>query len=96
MRIEVISSRTLTYISVEPTLFDQIIMDNSVTRECKSSRRILTRKWRSTSVFAKTARGHYGSKTDWWFLKIGTSRRKFWMGLTSPISPCTQEAQDVP
>jgi hypothetical protein len=24
--------------------------------------------------------------------KIGTSRRKFWMRLTSPNSPCTQEA----
>jgi hypothetical protein len=63
-----------------------------VTRECKSSRKILTRKWRSISAFAKTPRGYYGSKTDWWFLKIGTSRRKFWMRLTSPNSPCTQEA----
>jgi hypothetical protein len=63
-----------------------------VTRECKSSRRIFIKKWRSISVFAKTAKGYYGLKTDWWFLKIETSRRKSWMRLISPNSPCTQEA----
>jgi hypothetical protein len=92
MRIEVIPSGTLTYISIKPTLLIRLLWPNSVTGECKSSRKILTRKWRSISAFAKTARGYYGLKTDRWFLKIGTSRRKFWMRLTSLNSPCTQEA----
>jgi hypothetical protein len=35
MKIEVIPSGALSHISVEPTLQDQIIMANSVTRECK-------------------------------------------------------------
>jgi hypothetical protein len=63
-----------------------------VTREFKSSRRIFIRKRRSISVFAKIARGYCGLKTEWWFLKIETSRRESWMRLISPNSLCTQEA----
>jgi hypothetical protein len=66
-----------------------------VTSECKSSKRIFIRKWRSISVFAKTARGYYGLKTNWWSLKIEASRRKFWMRLISPNFPCTKMYHDL-
>jgi hypothetical protein len=92
MRIEVIPSGTLTYISVEPTMLDQIIIAQLGDKGVQTIKENLNQKVRSISVFAKTARGYYGSKTNWWFLKMVTSRTKFWMRLTSPNSPCTQEA----
>jgi hypothetical protein len=44
MKIEVIPSGALSHISVEPTLQDQIIWPNSVTRECKSLKRTSIRR----------------------------------------------------
>jgi hypothetical protein len=63
-----------------------------VTRECKSLKRTSIRRHRSISVSAKMRRIYYGLKADWWFLKIRISRRKSWMKLISPNSPCIQEA----
>jgi hypothetical protein len=63
-----------------------------VIRECKSLKRTYIRRHRSISVFAKMGRVFCGLKADWWFLKIRISRRKFWMKLISPNSPCIQEA----
>jgi hypothetical protein len=92
MKIEVIPFDALSHISIEPTLQDQIIMANSVTRECKSLRRISIRKRRSTSVLAKIGRVYCGLMTDWWFLRIKILRIKSWMRLTSPNSSFIQEA----
>jgi hypothetical protein len=63
-----------------------------VIRECKSLKRTYIRRHRSISVFAKMGRVFCGLKADWWFLKIKISRRKSWMKLISPNSPCIQEA----
>jgi hypothetical protein len=62
MKIGVVPSGALDYISIEPTLLDQIIMAQLVIRECKSSRKCLTRRPRSTSASAKTVRKHYGRR----------------------------------
>jgi hypothetical protein len=91
MRIEVIPSGTLSHLSIKPTLQDQIIMAQLSNKGVQIIKEII-RKQRSISVFAKTTRGYYGLKIDCRFLKIETSRRKSWMRLISPNSPCTREA----
>jgi hypothetical protein len=92
MRIEVIPSGTLSHLSVEPALQDQIIMAQLSDKRVQIIKENLNQKVASISAFAKIAKGYYRLKTDWWFLKIDISRRKPWMRLISPNSPCTREA----
>jgi hypothetical protein len=56
MKIEVIPSGTLSHISIEPTLQDQIVM----AQLSDKGMRIFIRRWKSIRVFAKTARGYCG------------------------------------
>jgi hypothetical protein len=65
MRIEVIPSGILNYISIEPTLLDQIIMAQLGDKGVQIIKEILTRKLRSISASARTVWEYYGSKTDW-------------------------------
>ena len=88
MKIEVIPSDALCHISIEPTLQDQIIMAQLSDKGVQIIKENLHQKIEKYKCFAKIRRGYYGLKPDWWFLKIRISRRKSWMRLISPNSPC--------
>jgi hypothetical protein len=92
MKIEVISSGTLSHISIEPTLQDHIIMAQLSEKGVQIIKENLHQKAKKYNVFAKLGRVYYGLKTNWWFLKIKISRIKSWMRLISPNSPCIREA----
>jgi hypothetical protein len=92
MRIEVIPSVTLSHNSIEPTLQDHIIMAQLSDKGMQIIKENLHQKVEKYKCFRQDSRGYYGLKTDWWFLRIKTSRRKSWMRLISPNSPCTREA----
>jgi hypothetical protein len=92
MKIEVIPSGALSHISVEPTLRDQIIMAQLSDKGLQIIKDNLHQKTEKYKFFRQDGKGICGSKADWWFLKIRISRRKSWMKLISPNSPCIQEA----
>jgi hypothetical protein len=90
LNMEVVSPGTLDYISVKPTLQEQIIMAQLSDKGVQIIKCSIKR-WISINAFIRTARVLYGSKTDWLFPRIQNSGRKFW---TRPISqnfPCTPE-----
>jgi ribonuclease HI len=89
LNMEVVSLGTLNYISVEPTLHEQMSWHRLVTRVFKSLRICSNKRWISTNAFVRTAREFYGLKTDWLFLRISNSGRKYWMKLIFPNFPCT-------
>jgi hypothetical protein len=41
------------------------------------------------NAFVRTTREFYGLETDWLFLRIPNSGRKYWMKLIFPNFPCT-------
>jgi hypothetical protein len=92
MKIEVIPSGALSHISVEPTLRYQIIMAQLSDKGGRIIKENLHQKTKKYKCFAKMGRVNCGLEADWWFLKIRISRRKSWMRLISPNSPCIQEA----
>jgi ribonuclease HI len=73
MRIEVIPSGTLSHISVEPTLLDQIIMAQLSDKGVQIIKENLQQKVEKYKCFRQDRKGYYGLKTDWWSLKIETS-----------------------
>ena len=92
MRIEVVPSGTLSHISVEPTLLDQIIMAQLSDKGVQIIKEHLNQKVEKYKCFRQDSKGILWFETDWWFLKIETSRRESWMRLISPDSPYTREA----
>jgi hypothetical protein len=92
MRIEVIPSSTLSHISIEPTFLDQIIMAQLGDKGVQIIKENLNQKVEKYKCFRQDSKGILCLMIDWWFLKIETSRRKSWMRLISPNSPCTREA----
>jgi hypothetical protein len=76
MKIKVIPSGTLSHISIEPTLQDQVIMAQLSDKGMQIIKENLHQKVEKYKCFANTTRGYCGLKTDWWFLRIKTSRRK--------------------
>jgi hypothetical protein len=60
-----------------------------VTRVFKSLRICSNKRWISTNAFVRKAREFYGLKTDWLFLRIQKSGRKYWMKLIFLNSLCT-------
>jgi hypothetical protein len=79
MNMKVVSPGTLDYISVEPTLQDQIIMAQLSDKGVQIIKEMLHEKWISINVFVRTARAFYGLKSDWLFPRIQNSESKFWM-----------------
>jgi hypothetical protein len=65
MRIEVVPSGTLNYISIEPTLLDQIIMAQLGDKGVQIIKENLNQKDKKYNASAKTVREYYGSKIDW-------------------------------
>jgi hypothetical protein len=70
MNMEVVSPSTLDYISVEPTLQDQIIMAHLSDKDVQIIKGMLNQKWISINVFVRIARAFYGLKADWLFPRI--------------------------
>jgi ribonuclease HI len=64
MKIEVIPSDTLSYISVEPTLLDQIIMAQLGDKRVQIIKENLNQKVEKYKCFRQNTRGYYGSKID--------------------------------
>jgi hypothetical protein len=89
LNLEVVSSGTLGYISVEPTLHEQIVMAQMGDKGVQVIKEMLEQKVDKYNAFVRIAREFYGLKTDWLFLRILNSERKYWMKLTFPNSPCT-------
>jgi hypothetical protein len=77
LNMEVISSGTLDYISVEPTLHEHIIMAQIGDKGVQVLKRCSNKRWISTNAFVRIAREFYGLKTDWLFLRIPNSGRKY-------------------
>jgi hypothetical protein len=89
LNMEVVSLGTLDYISVEPTLQEQIVLPQIGDKGIKSLRRCSSKRWISTNAFIRTARVFYGMKTGWLFPRTQNSGRKSWTKLTSQNFPCT-------
>jgi hypothetical protein len=65
MRIEVIPSGTLNYISIEPTLLYQIIMAQLGDKEVQIIKENLNQKDEKYKCFRQDSKGTLCSKTDW-------------------------------
>jgi hypothetical protein len=65
MKIKVVPSGTLDYISVEPTLSDQIVMAQLSDKGMQIIKEMLNQKIQKYKFFSETVKGHYGSKTGW-------------------------------
>jgi hypothetical protein len=89
LSMEVIPPSTLDYISVEPTLQDQIILAQLGDKGAQIIKEMLTQKVKSISAFARTSRVCYGLKTNLLFPRIQNLGRKFWTRLISPNFPYT-------
>jgi hypothetical protein len=84
LNMEVVSRETLDYISIEPTLQDQIIVAQLGDKGVHIIKDMLTQKVEKYKCFVTIARAYYGSKTNLLFPKIKILGRKFWMRLISP------------
>jgi hypothetical protein len=89
LNMEVISPGALDYISVEPSLQEQIVLAQIGDKGVKALRKCSNKRWISTNAFVRTAREFYGLKTDWLFLETQNSGRKYWTKLIFPSFPCT-------
>jgi hypothetical protein len=89
LNIEVVSSGALSYISVEPTLHEQIVMAQIGDKGVQVIKEMIEQKAEKYKCF------HQDSKGILWFgdrlvvPKNPSSERKYWMKLTFLNSPCT-------
>jgi hypothetical protein len=89
LNMEVVSSGTLSYISVEPTLHEQVVMAQIGDKGVQIIKEMLEQKGDKYKCF------HQDSKGVLWFEdrlvvpKIQSSGRKYWMKLIFPNFPCT-------
>jgi hypothetical protein len=92
MKIEVIPSGALSHIFVETTLQDQIIMAQLSDKGVQIIKENLHQKTEKYKCFRQDGKGilWFGSRLV--VPKKRISRRKSWMGLISPNSPCIQDA----
>jgi hypothetical protein len=67
LNIEVVSSCALSYISVEPTLHEQIVMAQIGDKGVQVIKEMIEQKAENTNVSVRTAKGFYGLETDWLF-----------------------------
>jgi hypothetical protein len=89
LKIEVISSGALNYISVEPTLQEQIVMAQIGDKGVQVIKEMIKQKAENTNASVRTAKESYGLETDWLFPRTLSSERRYWMKLTFQNSPCT-------
>jgi hypothetical protein len=89
LKIEVVSSGALSYISVEPTLQEQIFMAQMGDKGVQVIKEMFEQKVEKYKCSVRTAKEFYGLETDWWSPRTLSSERKYWMKLTFQNSPCT-------
>jgi hypothetical protein len=91
LNMEMVSLGTLDYISVEPTLQEQIIMAQISDKGVQVIKEMLNQKVDKYKCFRQDRKGVLCLRTDWLFPKIHNSRRKSWTKLIFPNFPCTPE-----
>ena len=89
LNLEVVSSGDLNYISVEPTLQEQIVRAQIEDKGVQVIKEMIKQKQKNTSASVRTAREFYGLEIDWLFPRTLSSERRYWMKLTFQNSPCT-------
>jgi hypothetical protein len=88
LNIEVVSSGALSYISVQPTIHEQIVMAQIGDKGVQVIKEMIKQKVDNTNTSVRTAKEFYGLETDWLFPRTPNLERKYWMKLTFPNSPC--------
>jgi hypothetical protein len=92
LNLEVVPSGELSYISVEPTLQEQIIQAQIGDKGVQVIKDMLKQKAKNTSASVRTAWEFCGLEIDWLFPRTLSSEKRYWMKLTSPNSLCTRAA----
>jgi hypothetical protein len=87
LNLEVVSSGALSYISVEPTLQEQIVRAQIEDKGVQVIKEMIKQK--NTNASVRTAKESYGLEIDWLFPRTLSSERRYWMNLTFQNSPCT-------
>jgi hypothetical protein len=88
LNIEVVSSGALSYISVEPTLHEQIVMAQIGDKGVQVIKEMIGQQVDKYKCFRQDNKEFYGLETDWLFLRTPSLERKYWTKLTFPNSPC--------
>jgi hypothetical protein len=89
LNLEVVSSGALNYISVEPTLQEQIVRAQIEDKGVQVIKEMIKQKQKNTNASGRTAEESYGLEIDWLFPRTLSSERRYWMKLTFQNSPCT-------
>jgi hypothetical protein len=89
LNLEVISLGTLSYISVEPTLHEQIVMAQIGDKGVQVIKEMLEQKVDQYKCFCQDSKGVLWFEDRLVVPKIQNSRRKYWMKLIFPNFPCT-------
>jgi hypothetical protein len=89
MNLEVVSYGALSYILVEPTLHEQIVMAQIGDKGVQVIKEMIRQKAEKYKCFHRDSEGSYGLGTDWLFPRTQSSERKYWMKLTFQNFPCT-------
>jgi hypothetical protein len=87
--LEVVPPGTLDYISVEPTMHDQIIMAQLSDKGVQIIKEMLSQKVEKYKCFRQIVRAYYGSKIDLLFPRIRILGSKFWTKLICSSFQCT-------
>jgi hypothetical protein len=87
LNIEVVSSGALSYISVEPTLHEQIVMAQIGDKGVQVIKEMIKQKVFKYKCFCQDSKkGFYGLETDWLFPRTPSSERKYWIAHLSKFS----------
>jgi hypothetical protein len=89
LNIEVVSSSTLSYISVEPTLHEQIVMAQIGDKGVQVIKDMLEQKVDKYKCFRQDSKGILWFGDRLFVPKNPELRKKYWTKLTFPNFPCT-------
>jgi hypothetical protein len=89
LNLEVVSLGALNYISVEPTLQEQIVRAQIEDKGVQVIKEMIKQKQKNTNASGRTAKESYGLEIDWLFPRTLSSGRRYWMKLTFQNSPYT-------
>jgi hypothetical protein len=89
LKIEVVSSGALSYISVEPTLQEQIVMAQIGDKGVQVIKEMIKQKVDKYKCFRQDSKGILWFGDRLVVPKNLSSERRYWMKLTFQNSPCT-------
>jgi hypothetical protein len=92
LNLEVVSSGDLNYISVEPTLQEQIVRAQFEDKGVQVIKEMIKQKAEKYKCFHQDSKGIYGLEIDWLFPRTLSSERRYWMKPAFQNSPCTPVA----